>query len=242
MQGKTTDAVKAAAVLAYADAGYPGSQAAEIVGIPVRTAEQIISGHGRWGDVVEKPVFAMLRAQQKAHLEAASRLLASKCLIQVDNQLPKASAYQAAGIYGLLRTHERLDAGEPTEHVAHLHVHEVAEIDGILDKLAQAKAIQAKNQATQAVGATEDAVLITGVMSTSANASPSAGTAGRQQAGHSGHGQGRQAGGRDKARRRQLQVQAKARPVLPGQEAGGTVASPPSGGIVNGTLPDTAGK
>lgn len=45
-------------------------------------------------------------------------MVAGKALIQVEKNIEKASAYQAAGIYGLLRTHERLDAGEATENVA----------------------------------------------------------------------------------------------------------------------------
>ncbi len=47
--------------------------------------------------------------------------------------MDKASAYQAAGIYGLLRTHERLDAGEATSNVA---VHTKLELEG-LDKLCE---------------------------------------------------------------------------------------------------------
>jgi hypothetical protein len=44
--------------------------------------------------------------------------LARKALIQAESALPKASFLQAVTGYGILRDKERLDAGEPTEHVA----------------------------------------------------------------------------------------------------------------------------
>lgn len=112
--GKGVDPVIAAQALALSDMGYTRSEVARKVGIPTATAHDILHLHGRWGEIAERPVFIKLRQEQKAHLEATSRLLSAKCLIQVDKTIDKASAYQAAGIYGLLRTHERLDAGEPT--------------------------------------------------------------------------------------------------------------------------------
>ena len=59
----------------------------------------------------------------------ASRIVAAKALIQVEKNIENASAYRAAGIYGLLRTHERLDAGEPTQITANFDIHTVAAID-----------------------------------------------------------------------------------------------------------------
>jgi hypothetical protein len=92
------------------------------VGIPERTAREIIARQGRWGEVAERSVFAEVRLKQKVHLEAASRMLSSKCLVQLEDTLGNASAYQAAVIDGLLRTHERLDAGEATQNIA-IHSH-----------------------------------------------------------------------------------------------------------------------
>ena len=117
------------------DAGMSAAQAGALVGIPERTARDIIARHGRWGEVADRPVFAELRLQQKAHLEATSRYLSSECLIQLAKTLDKASAYQAAGIYGLLRNHERLDAGEATSNVE-LHLHSKLDILA-LDKLGE---------------------------------------------------------------------------------------------------------
>ncbi len=69
-------------------------------------------------------------------------MLSSKCLIQLEDKLEKASAYQAAGIYGLLRTHERLDAGEATQNIE-IHSHnDVAGLDRLCEMLSQSLAQQ----------------------------------------------------------------------------------------------------
>src|SRR5688572_3693148 len=101
-----TDPVIAAQVMNLGDSGYTGSQVGRMLDIPDRTARQIIQRHGRWGEVAERPVFAELRRQQKAHLEAASRSLSAKCLMQAEAGLEKMSSYQAVGMYGILRQHE----------------------------------------------------------------------------------------------------------------------------------------
>ena len=85
-------------------------------------------------------VFKEYRLRQKRIMQTASVELAKKALKQIEDKLPEASAAQATVIYGILRDKERLDAGEPTEHIAHLHFHEVAEIDLLLAKLQEAKA------------------------------------------------------------------------------------------------------
>ncbi len=51
-------------------------------------------------------------------MQAASIKLSQKALQQIENRIDKASAPQAAMVYGILRDKERLDAGEPTEIVA----------------------------------------------------------------------------------------------------------------------------
>lgn len=65
-------------------------------------------------------------------MQAASINLSQKALQQIENRIDKASAPQAAMVYGILRDKERLDAGEPTEIIA---LHTRQEIDG-LDALA----------------------------------------------------------------------------------------------------------
>jgi hypothetical protein len=134
---RPTDPIKALTVMNLGDAGMSGSQAAAAVGIPERTAREIIARHGRWGEIAERSVFAELRHKQKAHLEATSRYLSSECLVQLAKTLDKASAYQAAGIYGLLRTDERLDAGESTQNIEVHTKHEIEGLDKLSDLLSQ---------------------------------------------------------------------------------------------------------
>lgn len=129
---------QAAAALNLSDLGYSSKQVEAQVGVDNTSVRDIVRRHGRWGEVCETPVFRRLRAEQKTHLEAASRVLAAKCLVQVDKTLDKTSAYQAAGIYGLLRTHERLDAGEAT---ANLEIHvkgDIANLDQVCTALSRA--------------------------------------------------------------------------------------------------------
>jgi predicted transcriptional regulator len=138
MPGAVIDPVKAMTVLNLVDTGMTGSKAAEMVGISESAASQIIRGHGRWGEVAERSVFVALRQQQKAHLQAASIVVAAKALIQVENTIDKASAYQAAGIYGLLRANDRLDAGESTQNIAVHTTLDLVSLDKLSEMLGQA--------------------------------------------------------------------------------------------------------
>lgn len=93
--------------------------------------------HNEAGEWLSGPVLRAARARAKEILQARSVAIAERCLYQVEKTLGNASAYQAAGIYGLMRTHERIDAGEPTEHIAHLHRHEIDGLDSLAGKLAR---------------------------------------------------------------------------------------------------------
>jgi hypothetical protein len=73
-------------------------------------------------------------ATPNGRMQAASIKLSQKALQQIENRIDKASAPQAAMVYGILRDKERLDAGEATEIVA---THSRVDISG-LDKLAAA--------------------------------------------------------------------------------------------------------
>jgi hypothetical protein len=64
-------------------------------------------------------------------------VVAAKALVQVEKKIENASAYQAAGIYELLRTHERLDAGEPTQITANLDIHAIATMDKLTAMLSR---------------------------------------------------------------------------------------------------------
>lgn len=63
--------------------------------------------------------------------------MAAKALVQVEKKIENASAYQAAGIYSLLRTHERLDAGEPTSITASINIQAVTSLDKLAAMLGQ---------------------------------------------------------------------------------------------------------
>jgi hypothetical protein len=126
-----TDPVIAARAMELADRGYPSTDIARQTGLAQTTAYDVINKLGHWGKVAETPVFIKLRQEQKLALQSASMAVSAKALIQVEKNIDKASAYQAAGIYGLLRTHERLDAGEPTQITASSNLNVAVELDAI---------------------------------------------------------------------------------------------------------------
>jgi hypothetical protein len=137
-RGRQTDILTAAKVSALAELGYSAPQIEALTGVNARTAWGILNNEASWGEIKESPVFKANRLKQKEALEAASRVVAAKALVQVEQKIESASAYQAAGIYGLLRTHERLDAGEPTQITASVNLHTVASMDKLAAMLGQA--------------------------------------------------------------------------------------------------------
>ena len=130
---RRTDPNLAATALAMHDMGYTYQAASQATGIPENTVWGLLHGGHKW---VDGPVLRERRRQAKEVLQARSMAISERCLNQVTKKLPKASAYQAAGIYGLLRTHERLDAGEPTEVVGVMGRLEIKAEDELLRKLA----------------------------------------------------------------------------------------------------------
>ncbi len=119
MRRRQTDIPTAARATALAELGYSGTQIEALTGINARTVWGILNNEASWGEIKETPVFKHNRLKQKEALETASRMLAGKCLIEVEKKIDKVSAYQAVGMYGILRQNERLDAGEPTGIVGH---------------------------------------------------------------------------------------------------------------------------
>jgi hypothetical protein len=136
-RGRQTDILTAAQVAALSELGYSAPQIEALTGVNARTAWGILNNEASWGEIKETPVFKANRFKQKEALESASRIVAAKALIQVEKKIENASAYQAAGIYGLLRTHERLDAGEPTQIAAFVSTQAVATLDKLAAMLAQ---------------------------------------------------------------------------------------------------------
>lgn len=132
-RGKRTSISQAAQAKALAEIGYQGTQIADAIGLPVRTVDDIINGRNGCGAIIANDqAFKQYRTQAKRKMQAASINLSQKALQQIENRIDKASAPQAAMVYGILRDKERLDAGEPTEVIA---LHTRQEVEG-LDALA----------------------------------------------------------------------------------------------------------
>lgn len=133
-RGKRTSISAAAHAKALADIGYQGTQIADATGLPVRTVADIINARNGWGEIIANDqAFKQYRTQAKRQMQAASINLSQKALQQIENRIDKASAPQAAMVYGILRDKERLDAGEPTEIIV---THSRADVEG-LDALAE---------------------------------------------------------------------------------------------------------
>ena len=67
-------------------------------------------------------------------LEATGRYLAAKAMIQLDNTLPYANAYQSCLIASIMIDKSRLLAGESTANVE-VHIKAVGELDDLCSKL-----------------------------------------------------------------------------------------------------------
>ena len=134
--GKKITLEQAAGVVeAVEGRGWSQIQAGKALAVSQPTVSEILNGHRHWGEIARGPVFNALRMEQKTHFQAATLAVCKKALEQVDVTIGKASAYQAAGIYGLLRDHERKDAGEPTEIHANLTITAAVSIDKLADLL-----------------------------------------------------------------------------------------------------------
>ena len=137
-RGKRTSISQAAQAKALADIGYQGSQIADATGLPARTVLDIIHGrNGRAEIIANDQAFQQFRTQAKRQMQAASISLSQKALQKIENRIDKASAPQAAMVYGILRDKERLDAGEPTEIRANLARQEVEGLDALAAILGQ---------------------------------------------------------------------------------------------------------
>ena len=78
-------------------------------------------------------------------MQTASIELAKKALRQIEDKLPDASAAQSAVIYGILRDKERLDAGEATENVVHIHKYEdLKKLDELAERLSRSLLVNEK--------------------------------------------------------------------------------------------------
>lgn len=135
----------AAQAVELVEAGYSQNKASQMVGLNRTTVREIIHGVNSWGEIAQTTRWQQIRQEQKKALESASRTLASKLLVHAEANYDKMSAYQAVGMYGILRQHERLDAGEPTQISANLDVHVLESGDKLAALLANALTAKSKS-------------------------------------------------------------------------------------------------
>lgn len=125
---------------------------ADIIEISQHSVVDIFSGKNGWRERLNDRSFPVFRAQIKKKLQAAGLVTAAKALRRANEELPNASAYQAAGIYGLLRDHERKDAGEATQHVAVVTVDETrareAALKALMESMQLGKETEVEVEAT----------------------------------------------------------------------------------------------
>ncbi len=128
------DAARAAALH---EAGIRMGEIVEATGIPRRTIYGIIYGEPEWREILNNDErFKEYRNEVKKQLQTGTLELSQKCLIQIEDKLPAASAAQAAVVYGIIFDKERLQAGESTENVAVINKRDLEDEDRLLAKLA----------------------------------------------------------------------------------------------------------
>jgi hypothetical protein len=135
MRTERTDLETAATVAAIGDLGHGPRGIAQTLDVPKSTAHDGLRGSHGWGDLKDTSAFKQRRAEIKQALQAASLEIARQALAQIERKLPDASARDAAIVYGVMRDRERLDAGEPTEHIAVLSRHELIGLDQLAQRL-----------------------------------------------------------------------------------------------------------
>tara|TARA_Y100000310_G_scaffold189061_1_gene189024 strand:- start:5354 stop:5797 length:444 start_codon:yes stop_codon:yes gene_type:complete len=81
--------------------------------------------------------FVEYRTQIKRTMQAQSLAVSQQALQQMEDKLHLATAPQAAVVFGILRDKERLDAGESTENIAHVHKYDLRKLDRLAENLAK---------------------------------------------------------------------------------------------------------
>ena len=150
-----TDEKDAAAALAMREVGIKTSSISAKLAISVSTLNDIFKGKGKWGGLKQHD------AQFKAFRDDIKRIMQVKALSYADLALDKVGdsvkknsrdAYQASLVFKTLRDAERLDAGEATAHIAHLHKHEMDALEGLAERIQQ---MNTKEEATDEKGPIE---------------------------------------------------------------------------------------
>ena len=132
--GKKTDPVIATAIAALGSCGVSGAEIARKFPVSRNTVYEILRGEANY---VRGPVLVQARNEVKELLQARSLDLAYRAQDQIELALPEAGAKDAAIVMGILRDHERLDAGEATANIEIHHKVEVEELEDLGDRLAR---------------------------------------------------------------------------------------------------------
>ena len=139
----------AAAALAMKGVGIKTSAISQKLAISVQTLNDIFQGRGRWGGLKDfDPKFKDFRDDIKRIMQVKALSYADLALDKVGDAIPKNSrdAYQASLVFKTLRDSERLDAGEATSHIAHLHKYEIDALEGLAQRLEDINTEETKDE------------------------------------------------------------------------------------------------
>ena len=140
MRRRRTDLPTAALVMELGETeGRSGPEISGMTGVPRSTVENILSGAHGWDRIAQTEVFKLYRQEQNKALEQASRTLAADALKKAAEKMDAASFYQLVTGAAILIDKSRLLAGDPTENVAHLHLHQFEVMESLVEKLRRIK-------------------------------------------------------------------------------------------------------
>ena len=111
----------------------------KLTGVRRTTVENILNGAHGWDQVAQSDAFKWHRQEQNRALEQANRTMAAEALKKAWGKMDKASFYQLVTGAAIMTDKARLLAGEPTENLAHLHLHDFDALESLRDKLNQLK-------------------------------------------------------------------------------------------------------
>ena len=119
MTGRNRTTREAAEIHALRATGMASGQISEQLNIPQRTVAAIVAGEGRWRDIIENDTqFVRWKDDVTRKLQTGALALATKSFLHAEEQLPKASYYQAIVGGSILIDKARLLGNESTENLA----------------------------------------------------------------------------------------------------------------------------
>ena len=95
------------------DAGVSHQEIADATGLSMATVQNIVSGRGRWTEITkDHSVYKRYRQLLKNRMQSKALIYADDILDSIHDAKDTGNISQKAVAYGILRQHERLDAGE----------------------------------------------------------------------------------------------------------------------------------